>query len=135
METLLETIRAAIAASANDEARAAGAHACRTILTVLEAKPGEPLATTAPEVATTQASSIIDVVAGDAASTDVPAAPTAGADPGQIASMISALRGIPVDQLLDLAIARMRAALPKGIEVPRPEPVKFHIIQLPRVKR
>src|SRR5687768_1819955 len=121
MDTLLESIRAAIAATANDEARAAGAHACRTILTVLEAKPGEPLASSASSVAT-PASSIIDVVAADAASTtDVPpsAAPTADTDPAQIASIISALRGIPVDQLLDLAIARMRAALPQGVAVPR----------------
>ena len=55
-----------------------------------------------------------------------------GAGGNAIANMIGALRGIPVDQLLDLAIARMRAALPKGVEAPRVEPLKFHIIQIPR---
>ena len=114
MDTLIESIRAAMSADANDETRAAGAQACRTILATLEAKPGEPLTMGAP-------------------------ASSAGADPSspaaQIAQMVAALRGLPADQLLDLAIARMRAALPSGIEAPRVEPLRFHIVQLPTGRR
>lgn len=124
MENLLESIRTAVTADASDEARAAGAQACRAILTALEAKPGEPMTVATP-------------APSGAADTAAPAAPPAvanaiqTADPTQIANLVSALRGIPVDQLLDLAIARMRAALPSGVEAPRVEPLKFHIVQLP----
>lgn len=50
----------------------------------------------------------------------------------QIASVVGALRGVPPDQLLDLAIAKLRSALPADAQVPRVEPLKFHIISLPR---
>lgn len=48
----------------------------------------------------------------------------------QIASVVGALRGVPPDQLLDLAIAKLRASLPAGVDVPKVEPLKFHIISL-----
>lgn len=117
MEALLESIRLALSPESTDESRTAAAQACRAILTTLETKPGEQMtldieAPSEPQVATEVTS--------------------ASADAAQIANMIGALRGIPVDQLLDLAIARMRAALPKGVEAPRVEPLKFHIIQIPR---
>ena len=41
MDDMLEAIRAAIAPDATDEARAAGATACRTILAALEGTPGQ----------------------------------------------------------------------------------------------
>ena len=74
--------------------------ACRTILTALEATPGQPLA----------------------------ASPI---NASQIASVVGALRGVPADQLLDLAIAKLRAALPADTTLPRVEPLKFHIIPMP----
>lgn len=42
-----DRLRAAVAKRASPEARAAGATACRSILTVLEAKPGQSLASNA----------------------------------------------------------------------------------------
>lgn len=107
METLLEAIRAAIATDASAQTRAAGAHACRTILTALETKPGETMPVTAP--------------VGDSPTT-------------QIAQMLGTLGGVPAEQLLDLAIARLRAALPAGVDAPRVAPVKFHVVQLPKRK-
>ena len=99
MENLLEAIRAATAPDANSEARAAGIAACRTILVALEAQPGEPIAATVvPQTAT------------------------------QVASAVAALRGVPVDQLLDLAIAKLRSALPAGADVPRAQPIQFRLI-------
>ena len=104
MESLLEAIRVSVASDATDELRAAGAAACRTILTALEAKPGESLTTT-------------------------PATST----PTPIASAVAALRNVPPDQLLDLAIARLRAALPPEVSPPPVQPLKFHVVTLPRV--
>jgi len=52
--------------------------------------------------------------------------------PLPIASIVSALRGVPPDQLLDLAITRLRAALPPGSDSPKVQPMKFHLIPLPR---
>ena len=45
-----------------------------------------------------------------------------------IASIVSALRGVPPDQLLDLAIAKLRAALPAGADVPPVAPLKFDFL-------
>jgi hypothetical protein len=41
-ENLIESIRAAVADGASPDARAAGANACRTLLTALEAPPALP---------------------------------------------------------------------------------------------
>lgn len=43
MESLLETIRAAIANGATTEHKAAGVQACRTIISALDTEPGKPL--------------------------------------------------------------------------------------------
>jgi hypothetical protein len=104
MEALIETIRAAVVPEATAEARATGANACRTILSALEATAGQPLAA------------------------QVASPPNAS----QIASAVSALRGVPAEQLLDMAIARLRAALPAGVEVAPAMPLKFHMISPPK---
>ena len=101
MDELLETIRTATASEATEEARSAGVVACRTILTALEAKAGEPLV-------------------------NVPAPA-----PSPIGMAVSAVRNVPPDQLLDLAIAKLRTMLPEGTTPPKVDPVKFHVIQLP----
>jgi hypothetical protein len=104
MDNVIDSIRAAIASDATPEAKAVGATACRAILAALEGTPGQPLA--APAIT-----------------------PMSGS---QIAGVVSALRGVPPDQLLDLAIARLRAALPAGVEVPPAKPINFHIIPAPK---
>ena len=100
MDNLIEAIRTATQPDASPEARAAGASACRTILTGLEGVAGQPLGAAAP----------------------VPTSP--------VAAMVGALRGVPPDQLLDLAIARLRAALPAGTEVPAVTPLKFSLVPI-----
>ena len=100
MEGVIESIRAALASDASPEAKAAGATACRAILAALEGTVSQ-----------------------------LPAAPAVvplGAS--QLASVVSALRGVPPDQLLELAIQRLRAALPAGAEVPSAQPLRFQII-------
>jgi hypothetical protein len=62
--------------------------------------------------------------------TATPLPPTAAA----AVSMITALRNMPPEQLLELAIARLRAALPVDVAASSPSvaPVRFHFIPLPR---
>lgn len=44
---------------------------------------------------------------------------------------MGALRGLPPDQLLDLAIAKLRATLPADAAPPPVAPLKFQIIPIP----
>jgi hypothetical protein len=48
-----------------------------------------------------------------------------------LAQMIGALRKMPADQLLDLAIQRLRAALPKGATVTEPKGIQFQLVPVP----
>lgn len=102
MENLIDSIRASVAPDATSEARATGAAACRTIIAALESVPGQPIA----------------------------AAAVMTPDASKIANAVAMLRGVPADQLLDLAIARLRAALPAGAEVPAAQPLKFHLVPI-----
>ncbi len=103
MEALIENIRLATASEATDEIRAAGAAACRTIMIALEAKPGESLAPPSP--------------------------PTVADSP--IAAVVAGLRGVPVDQLLDLAIAKLRTLVPADATPIAPR-MSIPLIQVPR---
>lgn len=112
MEDLIEKMRAATVADATDEARATGAQACRTLLTALEAKHGEPM------------------TAAVAVPSPIPAG---SATPlATVHALASALRGMTPDQLLDLAITRLRAALPAGAEVPAAQAIKFPLVPISR---
>jgi hypothetical protein len=101
MNDVIEAIRAALIPEATPEARVAGTAACRAVLTALEAVPGQPMA-----------------------ATSAPAAPPLP----QVANIASMLRSVPPDQLLDLAIAKLRSALPSGTEVAQVQPLKFRFI-------
>ncbi len=104
MDQLIETIRAATASGATDEARAAGASACRAALAALEAQAGQPLAI--PPVPATLTPDITALVAG--------------------------LKGIPVEQLLDLAIAKLRTMVPAGAPAPHVHKLAIPVVALPR---
>jgi hypothetical protein len=67
--------------------------------------------------------------AGEAAAT------TAAPAEVPIATILDTMRGIPADQLLDLAIAKLRAALPPGTQVPAVAPLKFNLVAVPRAKK
>jgi hypothetical protein len=94
MDDLLEQIRAALAPDATDDARAAAANACRSIVSTLEPPP----------------------------------------PPNPMTEVANTLRGIPAEQLLDLAIAKLRSALPAGVEVPPVPKLEFHFVPLPKAK-
>ncbi|MEJ7598519.1 MAG: hypothetical protein WKG01_11465 [Kofleriaceae bacterium] len=116
MEDLIESIRLAVVPDASDEARAAGSSACRTLLTALDPKPGEP---GEPIPVPTPPAPAIDPAS---VATSVPA---------QLATAITMLRGVPVEQLLDLAIARLRAALPADQAATSVQPIKLQLVPVP----
>jgi hypothetical protein len=105
MDETINALRAALAPDATPELRAAGAQACRTMLTTLEPQP--PATAVAAPVPT----------------------------PPNIATIVTALRGAPPEQLLDLAIAKLRSALPAGSEVPAASPLKFNFVPVTRKVR
>jgi hypothetical protein len=82
MESALDTLRTALADGATAEQRAAGITTCRAMLAALEASPGQPLPVASPAAAT----------------------PSSG--------MPTSLAGLTLDQVLDLAIGKMRSMLP-----------------------
>jgi len=103
VEALIAAIRQGIAADPSDEtARAAARNACQVITMALGGAPGQPLAS---------------AVAAEPA-------------PFPVASVVDTLRKLSPDQLLDLAIQRLRAALPAGAEVPAPAPLHFHLVPI-----
>lgn len=114
MEQLIEAIRAATAPDAADDIKGAGANACRALLAALEARAGEPLAAPPPVSPT--------------APNQAPAI-----DATQVQTAFHALGSMQPEQLLDLAIARLRAALPAGSAVSPTRPVKFQMIPLPPI--
>jgi hypothetical protein len=107
IDQLLAALRSALAPDASPELRAAGAATCRAILATL----GEP-----------------------AAKQLLPPSPAAPTMPNvqALASALVALRGVPPEQLLDLAITKLRAAVPAGVTVPATTPLKFQLIPIPR---
>jgi hypothetical protein len=86
----LETVRAAFVDGASLDARRAGATACRTLAAILDAQPGQPLAASPPSTA------------------------------HALASLLPQLGDANIDQLLELAIAKLTAKLPPGTTVPAP---------------
>ena len=98
MDTLLDSIRAAITDGANDDAKRAGASACRAILAALEAAPGTPPAGTTPAL-----------------------------------NVIATLGRMDLNQLLDVAIARLRVLNASNNNAP-PTPsrgVSFPLVPVP----
>lgn len=113
LAALIATIRSAVAQSASPEARAAGATACRSILTVLEAKPGQPLG--APP-----------------APTPSPTFPIASllSQPG----FLSKLAAMSREQLLEF-LKQVTSAMPARPHTPATAAPRFHLIQIPQLRR
>ena len=113
--SLIASIRAAVAPSASAEVRAAGVNACRSILTVLEAKPGQPLAATPQRTSST-----------------VQASPLAAllSQPG----LLSKLAAMSRDELIAL-LRQITGAMPARPTTPTTAAPRFHLIEIPSVRR
>jgi hypothetical protein len=99
VETIIVTVRSAFAPDATVETKAAGAQACRAILSALEppVQPNAPVQLNAAAVV----------------------------------QAVTALRGVPAEQLFDLAIAKLRGALPADTQVEPVRSFKFRRVQFP----
>lgn len=104
MDQLLETIRAATVPDASDDAKAAGANACRMLLAALETTQGEPMPSPVPVVQSTTP---------------------------DIGAIVAGLKGVPVDQLLDLAIAKLRTMVPAD-QAPAVRRLTIPLVPLPK---
>ncbi|MCE9575702.1 MAG: hypothetical protein K8W52_21300 [Deltaproteobacteria bacterium] len=101
MDTLIDSIRAAITDGATDDTKRAGANACRAILAALDSEPATALAAPAPAIH---------------------------------ANLIGALGRMDLNQLLDVAIARLRALNASNSNAP-PTPsrgVAIPLVPIPR---
>ena len=105
-ENLIETIRAAVAEGAPAEARAAGANACRVLLTELDPQPAGPSAAQQPQ--------------------PQPNLP--------IGAIVAAIRGMPADQLADLLIAKLRTLVPGDAAAisPPARPFSIEYVKVPK---
>ena len=54
--------------------------------------------------------------------------------PNAVAQIVGALRGMPLDQVLDIAIARLQAAVPADKASPPVRPLHFQMIPLGHLK-
>lgn len=113
LATLITAIRGALVANASPEARAAGATACRTIVAVLDAKPGQPLGAS-PQPAGTATSPIGTMLS----------------QPGFLTKLAAMSR----EELLGL-LKQVTSSLPRKVpSAPSPGP-RFHLIQIPQLRR
>lgn len=114
IDTYFETIRTATAPDANDDARSAGRYAARALLVALDAKSGE-VVELAPKPEDAKTSPAPDIAM-------------------PIIQLISMLKGVPPDKLIDFAIAKLQAKV--GDDAPmNVTPVKFRLIPLPEIAR
>ncbi len=109
MKDLIEAIRAAVADGATPDQKAIGAHACRTIMTALDAEPGKPIVLpgtpTPPPLSGLSLDQVLDLTIARL-STVVAARESEAAQP------------VPPRPGLQIAMAPTRAALAPA--VPRP---------------
>ena len=115
LASLIASIRAAVTPSASAEARTAGANACRSIRTVLEAKPGQPLAATPQRPSSTaQASPLATLLS----------------QPG----LLSKLAAMSRDELMAL-LKQITGAMPARPTTPTTAAPRFHLIEIPSTRR
>jgi hypothetical protein len=142
MENLIEAIRAALRDDADHAARDAGLVACRKILATLEAATDDeapPAGAAAPSSSSVPGTETAPAPAMPPPATEPtpgpPPAPALPIDPATVATLFASLGKLPPEQLLDLAIARLRAALPPGVSVPAPAPLRFQLVPLHHLER
>ena len=128
LHELVATIRASVAPGVTAEARAAGAAACRAILTALETQVGQPLvamtsAPTATRVTPESTSPLARILS------QLVAMPRE-----QLTGILSQLAAMPREQLIDFLINRLRSALPPGAATRVSAGPRFHLIQLPQIR-
>ncbi len=109
MENHLESIRAALATDASNEVRRDGIAACHAVLAALA--PPDTVVTAQPQ-----------------------ASPSG--NPAQLVeSAIALLRHVPIDRVLDMAIATLKAKVPASNEAATARALTFHLVPVPSTSR
>ena len=116
MEALIDSIRLAVRDGASDDERRRGLAACRAVADALEGVgvPDAPAASTA----VTEPEATVDVTT---ALVPVAAAPVAS----------NTFAGLSAEQILDLAIAKLRGAVGESEAVPAPAGQSFRLTLVP----
>jgi hypothetical protein len=127
LQELVATIRASVAPGVTPEARAAGAAACRAILSALEAQVGQPLIATPAPLTTNQPTSPSTSPLARILSQ------FAGMPREQLTGMLSQLAAMPREQLVEFLLSRLRSAFPPGAATRVSAGPRFHLIQIPPV--
>jgi hypothetical protein len=113
-QELLTQIGAALAEDADDVTKQRGVNACRTVLTVLGAKAGEPM------------------------QLEAQSPPPQPAPQSPFAAAASAMANVPPTAILDAVIAKLQATLPPDTSNTEPEPerptLRIPFIPVPNLK-
>jgi hypothetical protein len=116
-DVILEIIRRGLAPDADGPARALAGDVCRHLAQLVV--PPAATATAAP--ARAPAGNMPPPI-------QTPATPSS-----PVATIVTSLRNLPPEQLLDLAIQRLRAALPADATVPAPTGIQFQLVPVPPI--
>jgi hypothetical protein len=119
VRAVLELIASALAPEA-DEATRAGAREALVQLAqpIVTASPMIPSAPAAPSPAVPDAALVAAM----------PAMPVVSPPSSPLVMAARALRGLPPEQLLDIVLQRLRAALPTGATVATPKGIQFQLV-------
>jgi hypothetical protein len=126
LQELVATIRASVAPGVTPEMRAAGATACRTILSALDAQVGQALIATPTSPTTGQPQPPPTSPLGRMLSQLV------GMPREQLTGILSQFAAMPRAQLIDFLLGRLGSALPPGAATRVSAGPRFHLIQIPQ---
>lgn len=129
MAALLELIGRGLASDADDATRAMArelwARCAQAIVAAATTPPAAPVALPGSALAVAHPAPV------PVAMPTIPAMPALPAPASSIAMAAQTLRGMPSDQLLDLALQRLRAALPPGAAPATPKGIQFQLVPVP----
>lgn len=123
MDALLDSIRVAMDDGASDDERQRGALACRALAEALEGS-----IVVAPSAAPAAAP-----LAAVLPNTEPESAPVSALLVGPVALAPNPFAGLTADQILDLAIAKLRGAIGDDAPPPLGQPFHLTLVPVPRV--
>jgi hypothetical protein len=138
LDSVIASIRTAVATDASPEARAIGVTACRSIMAALEGKAGEPLgaprptATPPPASPTSPIAMLLSQFASMPRDKMFEALKQLATSPSSpLGGILAQLAEMPRDQLVQLINQKLRGIAPAGTPVSPPSGPRFHLISIP----
>lgn len=121
LDALLEILRRGLSSEADAASRTAAREVSGQLLQLL----GGPPPVAVPTIAIAPAAPIARAAAAPSA---IRPAPVLGTPQSPFAATIAALRQMPAEQILDLALQRLRAVLPTGMPINEPRGIQFTML-------